>query len=380
MAVAVALFALAGVGRTQTDDAPVPDLASNAAALADRAEARLQAATLRGDGIAALADRIEALLVLLGDSQSSNDVLRERVGLLSTDLDKATAAGREAVRESAAAREQLAALTAELAAESAAKLALKGDRDAHSERLRTAESELEERGKRITSLVAALTLAEKKIREQDDESLARGRQASLAAEELELLRRRLGETTLSLKAAEARAAERQRELDRLAAEQKQAKADDDTELARYRSEFFARLGKALGERPDVRVVGDRFVFQSEVLFESGSARLGPAGQYQLVKLAETLRALSARFPRDLPWVLRIDGHTDTKPISTAKFPSNWELSTARAISVVRFLMRRGVPAKRLVAAGFAAHQPLDPRTDEIGNRRNRRIEIKLTQP
>ena len=150
-------------------------------------------------------------------------------------------------------------------------------------------------------------------------------------------------------------------------------------LQRYRSEFFGKLRAVLGERPDVRVVGDRFVFQSEVLFASGSAELEPAGQAQLGQLAETLKSISATFPPDLPWVLRIDGHTDNQPISTPQFPSNWELSTGRAISVVRFLIHRGIAADRLVAAGFGEHQPLDRGEDEIGYRRNRRIEIKLTR-
>ncbi len=148
-------------------------------------------------------------------------------------------------------------------------------------------------------------------------------------------------------------------------------------LERYRSEFFGRLREVLGDRPDVRVVGDRFVFQSEVLFASGSAELEPAGQAQLGQLAETLISISTTFPPDLPWVLRIDGHTDKQPISTPRFPSNWELSTGRAISVVRFLINRGIAADRLVAAGFGEHQPLDLGEDAIGYRRNRRIEIRL---
>ena len=127
------------------------------------------------------------------------------------------------------------------------------------------------------------------------------------------------------------------------------------------------------------IVGDRFVFQSEVLFESGSAELGAEGQVQLAKLADTLIDISADIPADIPWILRIDGHTDRIPIATAQFPSNWELSTSRAISVARFLVGRGLPADRVAATGFAEYQPLDPRDDEIAYRRNRRIELKLTE-
>ncbi|MGQ0662154.1 MAG: peptidoglycan -binding protein [Pseudomonadota bacterium] len=150
------------------------------------------------------------------------------------------------------------------------------------------------------------------------------------------------------------------------------------ELARYRSEFFGRLREVLGDRADIRVVGDRFVFQSEVLFATGQAELEPEGRAQLARLGDTLREVAPRIPPEINWVLQIDGHTDRRPIATAQFPSNWELSSARAISVVKFLTLRGIPAERLSAAGFGEFQPLDPREDEIGWRRNRRIELKLT--
>jgi chemotaxis protein MotB len=150
------------------------------------------------------------------------------------------------------------------------------------------------------------------------------------------------------------------------------------ELARYRSEFFGRLREILGDRPDIRVVGDRFVFQSEVLFSPASAELGDNAKRQLAPLAAAVADLIPRIPSDLNWVLRVDGHTDRRPISTA-FPSNWELSTARAISVVKYLVQSGIPAERLAATGFGEFQPLDQGSDESALRRNRRIEIKLTE-
>jgi len=152
------------------------------------------------------------------------------------------------------------------------------------------------------------------------------------------------------------------------------------ELSRYRSEFFGRLRAILGNRPDIRVVGDRFVFQSEVLFPSASADIEPSGQDELRKLADSLRQISSEIPSDLPWVLQINGHTDTRPISTPEFPSNWELSTERAINVGKFLISQGIPPERIAVAGFASFQPLDDRHDEIAYRRNRRIELKLTTP
>ena len=151
------------------------------------------------------------------------------------------------------------------------------------------------------------------------------------------------------------------------------------ELARYRSEFFGRLREVLGERQDIRIVGDRFVFQSEVLFESGSAIIGDAGKSQLDDLATTLILLSFDIPADLDWVLRIDGHTDRRPINTFQFPSNWELSTARAVAVAKYLIGRGLPPERMVTAGYAEFRPLDPADTDGAYNKNRRIEFKLDQ-
>ena len=148
------------------------------------------------------------------------------------------------------------------------------------------------------------------------------------------------------------------------------------ELEKYRSEFFGKLKELLANRSDVRVVGDRFVFQSEVLFPSASATLGKAGEDKLKKLANTLKEIAAKMPPDLKWVLRVDGHTDNKPIHTERFDSNWELSAARAICVTKFLIKAGIPAEHLAAAGFGEFHPLEKgEADE----RNRRIELKLDQ-
>ena len=152
------------------------------------------------------------------------------------------------------------------------------------------------------------------------------------------------------------------------------------ELNRYRSEFFGRLRQALGDRPDIRIVGDRFVFQSEVLFDSGSAELGAAGREQVRRVARTLNEVSKNIPSNLDWVLRIDGHTDRRPIRNAEFRSNWELSTARALSIVRLLIAEGVPPKRLIAAGFGEYHPIDPGNSPAAWQKNRRIEIRFTTP
>ncbi|OJW53314.1 MAG: hypothetical protein BGO67_01010 [Alphaproteobacteria bacterium 41-28] len=148
------------------------------------------------------------------------------------------------------------------------------------------------------------------------------------------------------------------------------------ELEKYRSEFFGKLKELLANRSDVRVVGDRFVFQSEVLFLSASATLGKEGESKLKQLANTLKEISAKMPADLKWVLRVDGHTDNKPIHTEKFASNWELSAARAISVITFLTKEGIPPEHLAAAGFGEFHPIEKGASD---ERNRRIELKLDQ-
>jgi len=148
------------------------------------------------------------------------------------------------------------------------------------------------------------------------------------------------------------------------------------ELEKYRSEFFGKLKELLANRSDVRVVGDRFVFQSEVLFLSASATLGKEGENKLKQLANTLKEISAKMPTDLKWVLRVDGHTDNKPIHTEKFASNWELSAARAISVITFLIKEGIPPEHLAAAGFGEFHPIEKGASD---ERNRRIELKLDQ-
>ena len=151
------------------------------------------------------------------------------------------------------------------------------------------------------------------------------------------------------------------------------------ELASYRSEFFGTLRKVLADRNDITVVGDRFVFQSELFFKSGSAALEENGKKQLNVLAKTVKELQRKIPKNIQWVLRVDGHTDTVPIRNELYSSNWQLSANRAIAVVQYLIDRGVPARRLVAAGFGEYQPIDRKNTESARRKNRRIEFKLTE-
>jgi chemotaxis protein MotB len=230
-----------------------------------------------------------------------------------------------------------------------------------------------------TDLQARLGAAQQQVAERD----ARLAEAQTTIDQLNqqilALRQQLQQIAAALDASEAKSKDQQVQIADLGKRLNAALASKVEELARYRSEFFGRLREVLGDRPDIRIVGDRFVFQSEVLFPLGSADLSDDAKQRLLPVAQALRDISAKIPTDINWVLRVDGHTDRRPIATAQFPSNWELSTARAISVVRFFIDQGIPANRLVAAGFGEFQPLDTGNDEAAFRRNRRIELKLTE-
>jgi chemotaxis protein MotB len=198
-------------------------------------------------------------------------------------------------------------------------------------------------------------------------------------QQIAALRRQLSALEEALQASEKNNKDSQTKLADLGQRLNVALAQRIQELSRYRSEFFGRLRAILGNRPDIRIVGDRFVFQSEVFFDTGQAVLLPEGRNELDQVAAALVDLDRQIPADLPWVLRVDGHTDSRPITSPQFPSNWELSSARAIAVVQYLISKGVSPQRLVAAGFGEFQPIDPGKTDEAYQRNRRIELKLTE-
>jgi chemotaxis protein MotB len=205
-------------------------------------------------------------------------------------------------------------------------------------------------------------------------------QIEVLNQQISALRRQLAAIEDALDASEKRDKESQGKIADLGQRLNVALAQRVQELSRYRSEFFGRLRAILGNRPDIRIVGDRFVFQSEVFFDTGQAQLLPEGRAELDTVANALIDLDKQIPSEIAWVLRVDGHTDVRPIvNSPLFKSNWELSSARAISVVQYLISLGVPAQRLVAAGFAEFQPLDTAATEDAYKRNRRIELKLTE-
>jgi chemotaxis protein MotB len=198
-------------------------------------------------------------------------------------------------------------------------------------------------------------------------------------QQIAALRRQLAAIEQALDASEQKNKESQNRITELGQRLNVALAQKVQELTKYRSDFFGKLREILGNRPDVRIVGDRFVLQSELFFDTGKADLKPDAQAELDKVATALTGLEQQIPNEIPWVLRVDGHTDSRPITGGPFKSNWDLSTARAVAVVKYLIGKGVNPQRLVAAGFGEFQPIDTGTTEEAYRRNRRIEFKLTE-
>ena len=205
-------------------------------------------------------------------------------------------------------------------------------------------------------------------------------QVELLNQQIAALRNQIGALESALDVSEARDRESNAKIADLGRRLNVALAQRVQELNRYRSDFFGRLREILSDREGIRIVGDRFVFQSEVLFPTGAETINDAGREEMRRLAEAILELQREIPPEISWVLRVDGHTDNIPLSgTGRYRDNWELSSARATSVVKFLIENGVPPERLVAAGFGEFQPLDPADTPEARGRNRRIELKLTE-
>ena len=344
---------------------------------------RVGAADLSAQLASSLAER-DRLTEQLRDVDTIVSTDKEKIELqlreiesLRRDLDalrsvRADLEGKVAALAQQQAQQDLAALR-DRTKELEARLAVE------RERTSLAQKEIDARDIRLREAANRADRAEQGLAAEKQTSrnaLARVDQlnAQLAA-----LREQLSHIAVALDVSEAKVKEQQGQIVELGKRLNLALVNKVEELARYRSEFFGRLRQILGDRSDIRVVGDRFVFQSEVLFAPGSADLTDEAKKELAPVIAALKEFSAKIPPDINWILRIDGHTDRRPISNPQFPSNWELSTARALSVVRFAIDEGIPATRLAAAGFADKQPIDPRTAEDAYRRNRRIELKLTE-
>ncbi len=246
------------------------------------------------------------------------------------------------------------------------------------ERTVLAQEIIGQREIRIQALAALVGEQEEALNDERQLSQSARAEVVLLHQQITNLKKQLEEISQALKVVESEKSVQAAELEDLGKRLNIILAKRVNLLEQYRSEFFGRLREILGDSPYVRVEGDRFVLQAELLFESGSADLGEEGKRHLIQIAAILQQLSKRFPDDLNWILRIDGHTDRVPIHTQLFPSNWELSTARAVSVVRFLANNEIPEDRMAATGFSKFHPIDPAETLEAYRKNRRIEMKLT--
>ena len=246
------------------------------------------------------------------------------------------------------------------------------------ERTLLAQEEIEDQELRIQDLVALVEEGEEALEEEQSLSASQRAQIARLNQQIETLQAQLRTISAALRLQETVTQTQEAELAALGERLNTLLAQRVSELEQYQSEFFRQLREALAERDDIRVIGDRFLLPSELLFATGSATIGEAGLEELDKLADLVLDLTETIPEDVDWILRVDGHTDAIPISTVRFPSNWELSTARAVSVVRYLADRGVPQERMAATGFGEHQPIEEGFSEEALQANRRIELKLT--
>ncbi len=294
------------------------------------------------------------------EASGKDDALRrltrqigELTSLLSLEKGKATSS----VNELAALQATLASLRAE------------------NSKLQGFSLDNDEKSRAAAGRLAGLSTEIDEQKKISNEAMAK---VDLLNQQLLALRRQIAALNEALEASEKKDVAAQDRIKDLGSRLNAVLARQVQELQRYRSDFFGRLRELLRDRKDIRVVGDRFVFQSEVLFPSGQATMTVEGLQAIDQLADAIIELERSIPPEIDWALQVDGHTDARPISSANFPSNWELSTSRAISVVRYLVSRGVPPRRLVAAGFGEFQPLEQGATEEVLRRNRRIELKLT--
>ncbi len=334
-----------------------------------------------------LGRQVNALAQTLSLERERSAGLQSQLDALSARLQATLAERDRAAARAATAEGESARLLAELDETSARAAASEEEleqskREAASlkadiESLRQLRADLE---RRTSELATTVQQRDRALTTSESQNALLEARVNLLNQQIAALREQLARLAAALDLAKVEAKRKDAQIADLGERLNIALARKVDELQRYRSEFFGRLREILGKQPGIRIEGDRFVFQSELLFPTASAALTPEGQRQLGELAKTLKTVTAQIPKDINWVLRVDGHTDRRPINTVRYPSNWDLSTARALSVVEYLISQGIPPNRLVAAGFGEFHPIDQATTPEALARNRRIEIKLTQP
>ena len=305
----------------------------------------------------ALNSKVAELARTLSLSEEQKLALDARAKELAATLGSASSERDQARSALDAATTEAARLNADIAALSALKQQLEAQ---------------------VASLAAELDTSKQDMVKQTSLTSAASAQVELLNRQLAALNEQLAKIQAALDIADKDAKSKDAKIADLGKQLNVALANRVGELERYRSEFFGKLRQALGDRSDVRIVGDRFVLPTDILFDSGSAELGASAQERLAALAETVKEVAAEIPSSIDWVLRIDGHTDNRPINTPRFPSNWELSSARAVAIVKYLVVQGLPAHRLSANGFGEFQPLDSAQTPEALAKNRRIELQLT--
>jgi chemotaxis protein MotB len=368
------------------------------------------------DSLRAERDRLTARLadadLQSRSAQARNEALQRQLAELAKRTDAASQDSAANAAQNALARAQLSQASAQLADTkrdlAAAQAQLEEMKRQAADADRVVQSDRETIAARLSDLanmtgqVRALTALRDELEKQAQDAAARASteaerraavtaqlgdekrlgdsaraQVALLNQQLDQLRLQMAGVAKALELTEAQDKAKDAQIANLGSRLNIALAQKVEELQRYRSEFFGRLSQLLADRPGITVVGDRFVFQSEVLFPTGSADLTLPGQDEIRALAGTLKTIASQIPPDVNWLLRVDGHADRQP-TTGRFASNWELSASRAITVVKLLVAEGIPANRLAATGFGDNQPLDPSDTPEAYARNRRIELRLT--
>jgi chemotaxis protein MotB len=327
----------------------------------------------------ALSMQVQALAAKADEAQKK---LTENEALLA-EAQKSVSADKDQielqVRQIASLQQDIDALKKVRADLESKVTALAAQAQQNEQDLTAARDRSKELEAKLSTAEERTALAQKEIDTRDVRVAQQQSSLGDLAAQLENLQAELARIATALDASEAKNKDQQVQLADLGRRLNQALASKVEELARYRSEFFGKLRDVLGTRQDIRIVGDRFVFQSEVLFAPGSAALTPDAKARLKPVADAIKEIAPKIPTDLAWVLQIGGHTDKQPINTPQFPSNWDLSTARALSVVHYLVEQGIPPERLSAAGYGEYEPVDPANTPDAYRKNRRIELKLTE-
>lgn len=324
----------------------------------------------RDEALDQLRGRMQSMLATLEQEQQDKQGLQSALGKANASLDASREDGQKL-------RDELASTTLEAEETAVALAALQVELDDKLLLVKGQAREIARDEQTIGELEQArdeLRAALKSSEQQAGQARADSAELSIR---IEALNEQLARLNTALSSSEAELEKKTLEVENLGERLNTALADKVEELAVYRSEFFGKLRAALQDNADIRVEGDRFVLPSEVLFSSASAELDTDGQGEIATVARTLKQITAQIPDDIDWVLRVDGHTDRRAVRKA-FPSNWELSSARATSIVKYLIEQGIPPHRLVAAGFAQYHPIDSGNTAEAYRRNRRIEFKLT--